>query len=135
MANLNTFNCLTEDLLLGKHVIGTSAYKVCLTNIAPVATNLVHADITEIAAGNGYAAGGAVSVLTKSRTLAVTKVLAADVVVSATGAVGPFRYEVLYNSTNDALVGWTDHGVAVTMANTDTHTIDFDGVNGIMTIG
>jgi hypothetical protein len=41
--------------------------------------------------------------------------------------VGPFRYLILVNDTPTSplnpVVGWLDHGSAVTMANTDTYTI------------
>jgi hypothetical protein len=51
--------------------------------------------------------------------------LASNVVLTATGAVGPFRYLCLYNdtATNDEVLGYLDHGSEVTMANTDTYTI------------
>ena len=52
-----------------------------------------------------------------------------DIVVTATGTVGPFRYVVLQNTTPtsplDPLIGWWDRGTALTLENTDTFTIDF----------
>jgi hypothetical protein len=61
-----------------------------------------------------------------------------DPVVSASGAVGPFRYAVLYNDTQTSpakpLIGYWDYGSAVTMANGDTFTIDLDQTNGILQI-
>jgi hypothetical protein len=72
--------------------------------------------------------------LTFSRTGQTTTVSGTTVVLTATGAVGPFRYLVLVNDTPTAgggagapgpnpVIGWLDHGSAVTMANTDTYTI------------
>ena len=135
MANFTTFNCFTADTLSAKHNIGTSVYKVMLTNTAPVVTNTVKSNITEIAAANGYSAGGPTTTVTQASTGTTATVKASNVTVTATGAVGPFRYAVLYNSTNNALVGFVDNGSAVTMANTDTFAVDFDQTNGVLTVG
>ena len=66
-------------------------------------------------------------------TLTVTGV---DVVITATGSVGPFRYVVLQNTTPstplDPLIGWWDYGSAITLANTETFTIDFDDAQGFL---
>jgi hypothetical protein len=54
------------------------------------------------------------------------------------GSVGPFRYVVIYNdsatSPVDALVCFFDYGSAVTLADTETFTFDFDGTNGLFTL-
>ena len=56
--------------------------------------------------------------------------------LTATGAVGPFRYVVLYSdtATNKELIGFYDYGSAVTLAAADTFKIDFDASNGVLTI-
>src|SRR3954468_18292421 len=96
----NKFNQFVVDLGLKVHNLGADALKVLLTNTAPVATNTVKANLTEITAGNGYSAGGAAPTITSSaQTSGTYKLVLADVVFTATGAVGPFRYAVLYNST------------------------------------
>ena len=59
MAAFQKFNDFAEQLGLKQHNLDTDTLKVLLTNTAPVATNTVKADLTEIAAGNGYTAGGA----------------------------------------------------------------------------
>lgn len=137
MATVNVFNVFTKDLVEGKHAIGTATFKVLLTNSAPVATNTVKANITEIAAGNGYSAGGPTVTLAVSTASGVCKVTATDVVVTASGAIGPFRYAVIYNDTQSTpakpLVCWIDLG-QTTMANLDTLTLDFDGSNGLFTV-
>lgn len=138
MATLNKFNVFTVDLTAGKHDFSSHVYKVMLTNTVPVATNAVKTDITDITAGNGYVAGGTASTITRSNASGTESVIGTDVVFTASGAVGPFRYAVLYNDTQTTpakpLVGWWDNGSAVTMANTDTFTVDFDNVNGIFQI-
>ena len=127
MATYNKFNVFVEDQFEGVHDWDLHTFKVMLTNSAPVATNSVRADLTEISAGNGYTAGGTATTITTSRSTGTFKAEGTDVVFTAsggtattittsrsggtfkaegtdvvftaTGAVGPFRYAVLYNDT------------------------------------
>lgn len=134
MATYNKFNVYTEDLAEGVHDWDAHTFKLMLTNTAPVATNSVKADLTEISAGNGYTAGGTATTITTSRSTGTTKAVGTDVTWTATGAVGPFRYVVLYNDTPsspaDPLVAWWDIGSAITMALDDTFTADVNATNG-----
>jgi len=72
-----------------------------LSNTAPTpATDDQLADITQIANGNGYTTGGAtVTTSSSAQTSGVYKLVLADVVFTASGAMGPFRYAILYNDT------------------------------------
>jgi len=137
MAAFNKFETFVGDLGLGVHNLNTDTLKVMLTNSAPVATNTVKANITEIAAGNGYVAGGADITNTYSETTGTGTVGATDVVwTAAGGTIGPFRYVVLYNDTpsspTDPLVSWYDYGSAITLADTETFTVDFTDVLDIV---
>lgn len=139
MAAFNKFNQFVEDLAKKKHDLSADTFKVMLTNTAPVATNAIKADITEISAGNGYSAGGTATTITSvAQTSGVLKAIYTDVVFTATGAVGPFRYAVLYNDTQATpakpLVAWFDYGSSISLANLETFTVDFDGTNGVLTI-
>lgn len=136
MAAFNKFNLFVDDLAKKVHNLGSDTLKVMLTNTAPVATNHVKADLTEISAGNGYAAGGTATTPTLSNSSGTEKLVCTDVVFTATGAVGPFRYAVLYNSTaaSGNLIGWWDYGSSVSLANTETFTVDFDGTNGVLQV-
>lgn len=138
MAVFNKFNQFTKDLVDGVYDFDGHTFKVMLTNTAPVATNTVKANLTEISAGNGYTAGGTATTITTSTSSGVAKVTGTDVVFTATGAVGPFRYAVLYDDTPtspaDPIIGWWDYGSSVTLANTETFTVDFDATNGILTV-
>src|ERR1700716_2428459 len=66
MATFNKFNAFVADVANKVHNLGADTLKVMLTNTAPVATNAVKADTPEIAAGNGYTAGGTQATLVSS---------------------------------------------------------------------
>lgn len=139
MAVFNKFNPFVENLAEGVHNLGSNTLKVMLTNSAPAATFSTRSDITEISAGNGYTAGGAtVTTSSSAQTSGTYRLICADVVFTATGSVGPFRYAVLYNDTPtspaDPLIGWWDYGSALTLANGETFTVDFDAVNGVLAL-
>lgn len=134
------FSIFPENLGKGVHNLLTNTLKVMLTNTAPVIGNTVKANLTEIAAANGYVAGGAAAVVTSfAQTAGVAKLVLADTtVVTATGAVGPFRYAVLYDDTPtspaDPLIAFIDHGSSITLAAGETYTVDWDQAAGAITI-
>jgi len=120
------------------HNLGSDTLRILLTNSAPVAANSVKGDLTEISAGNGYTAGGTAATTSSSaQTSGTYKLVLADVVFTASGGtIGPFRYAVLYNDTSasDSLIGWWDYGSSITLATTETFTVDFDASAGVMTL-
>lgn len=137
MAVFNKFNSFVEAMAEKVHNLGADTLKVVLTNSAPVATNTQLSNITQIANGNGYTTGGTTAALTSSsQTSGLYKLVLADVVFTATGSMGPFRYAVLYNdtATNDELIGWWDYGSSITLASGETFTVDFDPTNGVLTV-
>ncbi len=136
-STLTKFNCFAQDLGRKLHNLNSDTLKVILTNTLPVAANAVLSDITQIANGNGYTTDGAtVGSTAYSQTSGTAKLTGSNVTWTASGAVGPFRYAVVYNSTASGknLIGWLDYGSAVTLANTDTFTITWDATNGILTL-
>lgn len=138
MATFTKFQSFVEKLAEKVHNLGADSLKVMLTNTAPSASaSNVKADLTEISAGNGYTAGGtAASITSSSQTAGTYKLVLADVLFTATGAIGPFRYVVLYNdtATNKDLIGFYDYGSSVTMASGDTFTVDFNPSTGVLTL-
>ena len=135
MATFNKFSDFSEQLTKGTQNFGTDTYKVALSNSAPVNTNTVLADITQISSGTGYTSGGTATTVTVSESSGTTTVSGTQVVFTASGgSMGPFRYVVLYNDTtsspNKPLVGWWDYGVGgVTLADTETFTIKFSNTS------
>ena len=139
MAAFNKFNSFVEALAEKKHDLGADTLKVLLTNTAPVATNSVKADLTEISAGNGYTAGGNTAAVTSSaQTSGTYKLVLGDPTTwtASGGSIGPFQYAVLYNDTaaNDELIGYWDYGSAVTLADGESFAVDFDPTTGVLTL-
>lgn len=140
MATFNKFNSFVEALAEKVHDLGADTLKIMLTNTAPVATNTVFADLTDIAStSNGYTAGGQAITVTASLQTSGTYKLVADPEVftqSGVNDIGPFRYAVLYNdsATNKELIGWWDYGSAITLTGGETFTVDLDGTAGVLTI-
>lgn len=133
------FHDFAEQLGKGVHDFSTHTFKAALTNTAPTAaTDDELADITQISATGGYSAGGyTLDGVTWAQASNVAKLTITDEVITASGGnVGPFRYVVVYNdsSTGDKLVGYLDYGSALTLAETESLTLDFDATNGLLTI-
>lgn len=139
MAAYNKFQQFVQDLANKKHDLSADVFKVMLTNSAPVATNSIKANITDIGAASGYAAGGSAATITSStQTTGTLKWILQSVVFTAAANIGPFQYAVLYNDTQATpakpLIAWWDYGSAVSLVSGDTFTVAFDGTNGVLTI-
>jgi hypothetical protein len=146
MASFNKFNCFVLDLAQKVHNLGSDSLKVFLTNTAPNAATHTAYDATtgstgpaEIAAGNGYTAGGnAASVSSSAQTSGTYKLVLNDPTAwtASGGSIGPFRYVALYNSTSAGkqLIGWWDYGSSVTLASGESFTADLDQTNGVLTL-
>jgi hypothetical protein len=130
LAVYNKFNVFTQDLVQGAHNFSTNTFKVMLTDVAPIATNAVKANITEIAAGNGYSAGGTATTIGLSNTSGTETVTATTVTITASGgSIAQFRYAVLYNSTQTTplgpLVAWFDNGSEINLTSGSSVQISF----------
>ncbi len=134
MATFNKFNSFTEALAEKVHNLGADSLKIALTNSAPVNTNTVLANITEISYTNCSAR--VLTTTSSIQTSGVYILIVSDLTLTATGAVGPFRYVVLYNdtATNKELIGWYDYASNITLVSGDTVLLDFDGTNGVLTL-
>ncbi len=128
MATFVPFNSFKEAMPEKLHNLGADTLKWMLSNIAPSLSNTVKANITEIAAGFGYTAGGATCTVTSSSQTGGTYslVIATTTFTAAGGSIGPFRYVVLYNdtATNDELIGYLDYGTPYTLPDTQAFPIN-----------
>lgn len=133
MASFNKIQQFVEDLCKGVHNFtsdATCSVTVALTAAAnaPVATNSVLADLTQVSYTN--LSSRVVTGVTCEHTTGTVTITATDLVLTASGgSVATFRYVVLYNddptSPADPLIGWYDIGSDVTLASGETLTIDF----------
>lgn len=128
-------------LNLGKKVfnLSTDQLKVALTNTAPTASTVnQYSDLTSPLATTNLSGATPFNITTTSftQTSGTAKLVLADLTLTATGAVGPFRYAVIYSdtATNDEIIGYYDFGGSVTMATTETFIIDFSATTGALTI-
>ena len=126
------FECFVENLAEGAHNLGSDTLKVALSNTLPVVTNTVLSNISEISYTN--LSTRAITTSTSAQTSGTYKLVLTDLVLTATGAVGPFTYVIIYNDTSasDKLIAFVTLDSAVTLANNDTYTIDFSSQNGVL---
>jgi hypothetical protein len=140
VAAFQKFNQFAEDLAKGVHNLNTGTLKIMLSDAAPVATNTVKANITEISAGNGYTAGGAAAAFVSgAQTSGTYKLILSPVVFTAAGgSIAQFRYAVLYNDTPtspaDPLIGWYDYGAEINITNGNSFTVALDPSAGVFTL-
>ena len=128
MAVYNKFESFVGVMVRGLHHFNAAGdqFKVYVTNNVPSASlDDVKADLAGATEQNGYAAADVQN--DESEANGTSTVTCVDVVITATGVVGPFQYVVMYNEdhASDALVCWWDYGSEVTLADGETFTIDF----------
>jgi len=134
MATFNKFQPFVADLGQKVHNLATDQLTIALTNTAPNATDQYVGSITQISYTNLSSRN--ITTTSFSQTSGTAKLVCADLTLTASGSVGPFRYVVIYNSTAmmSNLVGYYDYGSSISLASGDTFTIDFDQTNGVLTI-
>ena len=135
MASFTKFNKFVLNLGDKVFNLGSDSLKVALTNTLPVAATANQlSDITEISYTN--CSTRAVTTTSYTQTSGTAKLICAQLTLTASGAVGPFEWVVLYDdtATNKELIGFWDYGSAVTLANTDTFLVGFDTSGGVLTI-
>lgn len=137
MASFNKYQKGVEALVEGVNA-GSDAWKVALSNRTPVvASDATLSDASEISAGNGYTAGGnAATTASSSQTSGTYKLVlnSPSAWTASGGAIGPFQYAILYDSTTDNLLGYWDYGSAVTLAEGESFSVVLDGTSGVFTV-
>lgn len=137
MATFTRVNNLNKALLDRVHDWTGHAFKGMLANTSPSAANAVKADITEIAAGNGYTAGGVSLTLGTVQSGATASFTIADMatlITAAGGSIGPWRYLAIYNDTaaGKPLMGWIDYGASTTTLSGENVALNVPGVGDVV---
>ncbi len=127
MAIYNKFQSFVEAVAEKKHDLGSDQIMIALTNSAPVNTNTILANLTEVSYTNCSTRN--VTTASSGQTSGTYALALTDITLTASGGtVGPFRYVVIYNGTasNDELIGWYDYGSpGITLADGESLAIDF----------
>ena len=128
MATYTKFQCFVKDLAHGVHNFDSDTIKVALSNASNAPSASAHvklADITTVSTAN--LDGVTLTKSSSGQTSGTYKYVPNDLTMTATGAVGPFRYVIIYNDTaaNDELICYFDYGSEVTLAKDDTFKLDF----------
>ena len=153
MAQFQKLPGFVEHLAHGVHNFklsgsGGHQLKVALSNTAPgvestppngATANCVLANVTQINYTNGSLSSRDLSISDTAQAGGVYKLEITDLVISAsTTTSDAFRYIYVYNDTPtspaDPLIGFYDYGGSITLQPSDTFTIDFDDVNGVLTL-
>lgn len=134
MATFTKFQPFVENVAEKVFNLGSDQLVVALTNTAPTNTFSTLSQITEISYTNCSSRN--ITTTSSAQTSGTYKLVLADLVLTASGTVGPFRYIVIYDDTaaSDQLIASYDYGSAITLASGDTFTIDFDASTGFLTI-
>lgn len=146
MATFNKLNGFVEHLAEGVHNLGSNQLVVALSNTAPgsestpptgATTACVLANVTQVSYTNLSSRN--ITTSASAQSSGTYKLTLTDLVLTSSGgSTGPFRYVYIYNDTPtspaDPLIGYYDYGSSITLADSETLTIDFDGTNGVLTI-
>ena len=146
MAAFVKLNGFVEHLAKGYHGnLATATINLALSNTAPgsetipptgAETTTILANLTQITYTNLSAR--AVTTTSAVQTAGTLNFILADLVLTASGAVGPFRYVYIVNTSSttrlNALIGYYDHGSSISLATGETFTTDFDNTNGVISI-
>ena len=115
---------------------------VALSNTAPGSEssnptadgNGIIGNVTEISYTNCSSRN--ITTTSSSQSSGTYKLVLADLTLTASGTVGPFRYIYIFDDTvttpADPIIGYYDYGTSITLNNGDTFTLDFSPTNGVI---
>lgn len=134
MATYTKIDSFIENLAEKQIDLSGTGLTIALTNTAHNSAWDELADLTQISYTN--LSSRVLTVSSSAQTSGTYKLVLNDLTLTASGAVGPFQYIYIYDdaSTGDKLIAYYDNGTPITMANTDTVLLDFDGSAGVLTI-
>ena len=139
-----TFNKVNDFVVNAVHNMDLESdqFAVALTNTAPGSEtsdptadgNGIVGNLTQISYTNCSSRN--ITTTSSTQTSGTYKLVLADLTLTASGTVGPFRYIYIFDDTvtspADPIVGYYDYGTALTLNNGDTFTLDFNATNGVI---
>lgn len=153
MAQFQKLPGFVEHLAHGVHNFklsgsGGHQLKVALSNTAPGSESTppsgstaacILANVTQINYTNGSLSSRDLTISSTQQAGGIYKLEITDLVITAsTTPSDAFRYVYVYNDTPtspaDPLLGYYDYGASITLQDQDTFTINFDDVNGVLTL-
>lgn len=130
-------NSFVEALAEKVHNLGSDTLVIALCDAAhaPSATTTKLSDLTTINHTNLSAR--TVAIAASAQASGTYKLTLTDLTLTASDTVPAFRYAVLYNdtATNDEVIGYFDYGADIVLSAGEQIIIDFDGTNGVLTVG
>ena len=137
MATYTKFQSFVEALAEKVHNLGADTLTVALTtNVnAPANTDTQLSDLTEISYTN--CSTRVITVSASAQSGGTYKLVCTDLTLTAGGGtVGPFQWVIIYNdtATNDELVAYFAYPTEITLQDTETFLLDFDGTDGLLQI-
>jgi len=135
MATFTKINSFVENLAEKLIDLSGNGLTVALTNTAHTAGWDELADLTQVSYAN--LSSRVITVSASSQTSGTYKLVLTDLVLTSSGGnTGPFQYVYVYDdsSTGDKLIAYYDYGSALTLQDSDSLTLNFDGTNGVLTI-
>ena len=137
MASFQKFQPFVQSLANGVFNLATDQLQValCATANTPVVTNSVLADLTQISYTN--LSSRVITTTSSTQTGGLYSLVLVDLTLTASGgSVAAFQYVVIYDNTaaSKNLIGWFDYGSALALNSVESILLDFDQVNGCLTI-
>src|SRR5210317_882251 len=141
MASFNKVNDFVVNAVHNMD-LASDQLAVALTNTAPGSEssnptsdgNGIVGNLTEISYANVSSRNLTTS--SSAQTSGTYKLVVADLTLTASGTVGPFRYIYIFDDTvtspADPIIGYYDYGTSLTLNNGDTFTLDFSPTNGVI---
>jgi len=141
MASFNKVNDFVVNAVHNMD-LASDQIAVALTNTAPGSEssnpvsdgNGIVGNLTQISYTNCSSRN--VTTTSSSQTSGTYKLVLADLTLTASGTVGPFRYIYIFDDTvtspADPIIGYYDYGTSLTLNSGDTFTLDFSPSNGVI---
>lgn len=125
---LNAVNkAVLDDYINGK------SYKVYLSTDTIVSSDSNISDLTEIAAGNGYTAGGPSVSVTSTRLDNAAYLVAPQPTITASGGdIGPYTGIAIYETATGKLVAAYNEVSPVTIVSGSSKTLQFNQLAGFL---